>query len=79
MIMYARRRPDSGPPAARTVGVRTPAAATAVCTIVSLRATPGSGISRATNSPSHPVGASASENQTSSAQNPPRSSSGFCR
>ena len=48
--MNARPRPSSGPPAARTNGVGKPAAATARCTIVSLRAEPGSGISRATSS-----------------------------
>ena len=76
MTMNATPRPSSGPPAARTSGVGKPAAATARCTIVSLRAEPGSGISRATSSAGQPAGGFASENAKSSAQNPPRIGSG---
>ncbi len=74
--MNAWPRPSSGPPAARTNGVGNPAAATARCTIVSLRAKPGSGISRATSSAGQPSGGFASEKEKSSAQNPPRIGSG---
>ncbi len=76
MIMNARPRPSSGPPDARTIGVGNPAPATALCTIVSLRAAPGSGITRATSSFGHPSGGSASENEHSSAQKPPCIGSG---
>ena len=76
MTMNATPRPSSGPPAARTGGVGKPAAATARCTIISLPAEPGSGISRATSSAGQPAGGSASENAKSSAQNPPRIGSG---
>jgi hypothetical protein len=68
-----RRR---GEPATRTRGVGKPAAATARCTIVSLRAAPGSGIRRATSSAGQPSGGRASENDISSAQKPPGSGSG---
>ena len=64
-------------PAARTTGVGKPAAATAPCTIVSLRAEPGSGISRATSSAGQPSGGLASENDSSSAQKPPCIGSGL--
>ena len=77
MTMNARPRPQSGPPDARTNGVGKPAAATALCTIVSLRAAPGSGISRATSSAGQPSGGFASENEKSSAQKPPCIGSGW--
>src|SRR5207248_130326 len=69
-------RATGHPPGARTNGVGKPAAATALCTIVTLRAAAGSGIRRATSSDGQPAGGSASENDRSSAQNPPRSGSG---
>jgi hypothetical protein len=78
MTMNATPRPQSGPPDARTNGVGKPAAATAVCTIVSLRAVPGSGIRRATSSAGQPPGGCVSEKEKSSAQKPPRMGSGRC-
>ena len=79
MTMNARPRPSSGPPGRPHDGVGKPAAATARCTIVSLRAEPGSGISRATSSAGQPAGGFASENAKSSAQNPPRIGSAGAR